>query len=352
MSMSSFIDDETLQEYISESLEHLADIEQDLLTIEEGGAEIDEEVVNRVFRAAHSLKGGAGFLALDTIKELAHKIENVLDMIRNREIAPNPEIINILLNSFDKLRDLINNSDTSNDDNVDEFIVALVGLTTAHLAPDEQESVSNLIPIIKNDGTTIFEVPAIDLGQAKKSSQNLYLLEYDLIHDVFQHGKTPMEIIKNVMDLGTVIESLIDIDKVGTLDDAPINSIPFYMLISSIIEPVVAPSFLDLPEEKVLSIGNDGKQLRDSSPTPEPAPEPEIAAPTSIITSPEPPPAPKPPKPPTPKAAQAPTQTPKTAKPETPKEAAKTDKHEAQASLRVSVYILERLMTLAGDMVL
>ncbi|MCD6292732.1 MAG: Hpt domain-containing protein, partial [Deltaproteobacteria bacterium] len=238
--MSSFIDDETLQEYISESLEHLADIEQDLLTIEEGGADIDEEVVNRVFRAAHSLKGGAGFLALDTIKELAHKIENVLDMMRNREITPNPEIINILLNSFDKLRDLINNSDTSNEEDIDEFVVALVGLTTAHLAPDEQASVSNMIPITKNDGSTIFEVPEIDLSQAKKGGQTLYLLEYDLIHDVYQHGKTPMEIIKNVMDLGTIIETLIDIDRVGTLDDELINSIPFYMLISSIIEPIIA----------------------------------------------------------------------------------------------------------------
>ena len=217
MSMSSFIDDETLQEYISESLEHLADIEQDLLTIEEGGDDIDEEVVNRVFRAAHSLKGGAGFLALETIKELAHKIENVLDMMRNREIVPNPEIINILLNSFDKLRDLINNSDTSNEEDVDEFVVSLVGLTTAHLAPDEQASVSNLIPITKSDGNVIFEVPEIDFAQAKKGSQTLYLLEYDLIHDVYQKGKTPMEVIKNVMDLATIIETLSDIDRVGTV---------------------------------------------------------------------------------------------------------------------------------------
>ncbi len=363
MSMSSFIDDETLQEYISESLEHLADIEQDLLTIEEGGADIDEEVVNRVFRAAHSLKGGAGFLALDTIKELAHKIENVLDMMRNREIAPNPEIINILLNSFDQLRDLINNSDTSNEVNVDEFIVALVGLTTAHLAPSEQENVSNVIPIIKNDGTTVFEVPAIDLTQAKKSAQNLYLLEYDLIHDVYQHGKTPMEIIKNVMDLGTVIESLIDIDQVGTLDDAPINSIPFYMLVSSIIEPVVAPNFLDLPEEKVLSIDHDGRQLGDTPETagqtpatptsaPETVPESEIATPITTTTTPKPQPIPKPQEPQPPKAAQPPAAAPKTVKPTSSKEPSKTDKHEAQASLRVSVNLLESLMTLAGEMVL
>lgn len=351
MSMASFIDDETLQEYISESLEHLADIEQDLLTIEEGGAEIDEEVVNRVFRAAHSLKGGAGFLALETIKELAHKIENVLDMMRNREIVPNPEIINILLNAFDKLRDLINNSDTSNEQDIDEFVTALVGLTTAHLEPAAQASVSNMIPVIKQDGIVVFEVPQIDLDQAKKSAQNLYLLEYDLIHDVYQHGKTPMEIIKNVMDLGTIIESLIDIDKVGTLEDAPINSIPFYMLISSIIEPVVAPDFLDIPEDQVHLIGTDGKEAGASSPTP--AAEPEVQEPAPAPTTgetpaapPQPQPVAKPDTPPTPAISK------KTTPDKNKKAAEKVHKSDAPTSLRVNVELLENLMTLAGEMVL
>ena len=52
--------DENLQLYVEECLEHLADIENDLLAIEQAGADIDEELVNKVFRAAHSIKGGAG----------------------------------------------------------------------------------------------------------------------------------------------------------------------------------------------------------------------------------------------------------------------------------------------------
>jgi len=54
-------DDETLQMYVEESLEHLSDIENDLLGIEQAGANIDEELVNKVFRAAHSIKGGGRF---------------------------------------------------------------------------------------------------------------------------------------------------------------------------------------------------------------------------------------------------------------------------------------------------
>jgi two-component system chemotaxis sensor kinase CheA len=55
------MDDETLQMYVEEATEHLGDIENDLLAIEQAGADIDVELVNKVFRAAHSIKGGPDF---------------------------------------------------------------------------------------------------------------------------------------------------------------------------------------------------------------------------------------------------------------------------------------------------
>ncbi len=57
-------DDELLGEFINESREHLTTIEADLLAVEEGGANIDAELVNKVFRAAHSIKGASGFFGL------------------------------------------------------------------------------------------------------------------------------------------------------------------------------------------------------------------------------------------------------------------------------------------------
>ena len=102
-----FEDDETLQMYIEESLDHLGDIESDLLTIEEGGANIDLDLVNNVFRAAHSVKGGAGFMGLTTIKDLSHHLENVLGLIRTNELTPDSARISVLLKGFDKLETLL-----------------------------------------------------------------------------------------------------------------------------------------------------------------------------------------------------------------------------------------------------
>ena len=86
-----------LESSLIEAREHLATIEADLLAIEEGGANIDRELVNKVFRAAHSIKGASSFFGLNKVKELAHKPETVLDMLRSGKMIPNAEITNVLL---------------------------------------------------------------------------------------------------------------------------------------------------------------------------------------------------------------------------------------------------------------
>jgi len=58
------MDDDILKEFIAEAREHLSTIETDLLTIEEAGADLDEDLVNKVFRAAHSIIGASGFFGL------------------------------------------------------------------------------------------------------------------------------------------------------------------------------------------------------------------------------------------------------------------------------------------------
>jgi len=137
------IADEGLQIYIEESREHLEDIENSLLTIEEAGGNFDEELVNKVFRAAHSIKGGAGFLGLIQIKELAHKVENVLDMIRNRQLVPTPETVSVLLSAFDRLSEMIENISESNKMDISEYVAALVGITNGDLPGEKHKNTRN-----------------------------------------------------------------------------------------------------------------------------------------------------------------------------------------------------------------
>jgi two-component system chemotaxis sensor kinase CheA len=70
-------DQETLEIFLEDAREHLSGIENDFLAIEAAGAAVDVALVNKVFRAVHSIKGGAGFLGLDAIKDLAHALSGL-----------------------------------------------------------------------------------------------------------------------------------------------------------------------------------------------------------------------------------------------------------------------------------
>lgn len=127
-------DDEILQGFVEESLEHLADIENDLLAIEDGGANIDEDLVNKVFRAAHSIKGGAGFMGLTVIQELSHHTENVLGMIRSKKLIPTPEIINVLLLASDQLQSMIEDVQNSNTVDISSHLGPLIAIAEGNFS--------------------------------------------------------------------------------------------------------------------------------------------------------------------------------------------------------------------------
>ena len=251
-------DDETMKLYVEESLEHLADIENDFLAIEEAGADIDEELVNKVFRSAHSIKGGAGFMGLNNIKELAHKIENVLGMIREREMVPNPETINILLLASDALRNLINNITTSNEIDVSEHIQSLITLATDTLPDEEKEKVTKMVDISFPDRKAVFTMAEYDISNARKGGKVIYLVEYDLIHDVHKKNKNPLNVLREMQKSGIILESKLDIEAVGTLDnDVITNQIPFLVLFATILEPDMVNGLFDIDEKSIYELSED-----------------------------------------------------------------------------------------------
>jgi two-component system, chemotaxis family, chemotaxis protein CheY len=122
------VHDELAQDYLAECLEHLINVEADLLAIEESGAEVDRELVNRAFRAVHWINGDAGLFDLIKIRVLANQTEVVLALVLSRNLHPTPDQIRILLRAVDCLRDLIRNPDESNQADVTEIMTALMGL--------------------------------------------------------------------------------------------------------------------------------------------------------------------------------------------------------------------------------
>jgi len=91
-------------EFIAEIKDDLASLEPDLLTMEEKGANIDDELINHAFRSIHSIKGGAGFINFKELSSLSHAMENVLMKAREKKLVITSKIIDALLSGFDKMK--------------------------------------------------------------------------------------------------------------------------------------------------------------------------------------------------------------------------------------------------------
>ena len=96
---------EILEEFLVEAEEILENLDQDLVDLESNPE--DKELLNKIFRGMHTLKGGAGFLNLTPIVEIAHRIEDIFNKLRNDEMTLTPEIMDVILEGIDKLKEAL-----------------------------------------------------------------------------------------------------------------------------------------------------------------------------------------------------------------------------------------------------
>jgi len=350
--------DENLRLYVEESLEHLADIENDLLTIEDGGADIDEELVNKVFRAAHSIKGGSGFMGLETIKELSHWMENVLGMIRGREMVPSPESINVLLLAADELRNLLSNAATSNDVDISSHIEALTAVASGtgntkdeNEVKEETEHGSDTVDVAFPDEKAVFTVPEQDIIGARKEGKYIYLIEFDLIRDIHQKDKTPSELIDDLKKSGSILECNVDIEAAGVLEDEGVSDpIPFRVLYATILDPDMIQALADVADENIFELTEDfsikplGQETSDETAETD-NPESEVSQQEAA---------------PVKREVVEPMESPGVVNPTNPATDPGIEKEKdtkaaaagSEANLRVNVNLLDSLMNLAGELVL
>jgi two-component system, chemotaxis family, sensor kinase CheA len=91
--------------FLEEADEQLNELNQNLLELEKNPD--DHEIINNIFRTAHSLKSSAAFVGLNELSDLAHMMENLLQGIRDGSMGVTPEIIDIIFNCFDEIRNVI-----------------------------------------------------------------------------------------------------------------------------------------------------------------------------------------------------------------------------------------------------
>ena len=341
-------DDETMQAFKEESREHLDGIESDLLAIEEGGANLDHELVNKVFRAMHSIKGGAGFLGLDAVKSLAHAAEDLLNKVRNAELVPTAPVVSSLLNAADVLNRLLNLPKGAGEIDISSPLAALHEMLSppAAPAPPSAPTPTAAVPPTSVGSAAVDALltsHTAEMVDARLAGHKIFILEYDLINDLEPKGISPMTVLHDLGGIGQTIAVQVDDEAVGDLGTEPDAwRLPVHVLFSTLMDKDMLISFANLPAERTHEIPAESTAMDATPAEPVPAPTP----PASQAPS-RPPPPPPPPPPPASPAPPAPQATPKPS-PAGNEQATVS----ADSSIRVNVRILDNLMTLAGELVL
>ncbi|MCU0661625.1 MAG: Hpt domain-containing protein [Myxococcota bacterium] len=122
----------------AEAQEHLRQLTDSFLAMDEGSASADfEEVLSRAFRNAHSLKGSAATLGFDRVSTVTHRIEDVLGLLRRKERAKSPELVDLLLSTLDVVRRAVETSRAGD----------------AKLTGEERECVRRLKDVVETSST-------------------------------------------------------------------------------------------------------------------------------------------------------------------------------------------------------
>ncbi len=141
-----FTDDmrEILEEFLIEADEILSNLDQDLIELENNPE--DKDLLNKIFRGMHTLKGGAGFLNLTTIVEIAHKIEDIFNKLRNDEMTLTPEMMDVIFEGVDKLKEAIDmlkeNDEIPDEDDIKDILQKLTAILEGGEVPQQDTSTS------------------------------------------------------------------------------------------------------------------------------------------------------------------------------------------------------------------
>ena len=121
--------------FIEEAREHLTTLNQSLLDFEQNSE--DEEALNKIFRAAHTIKGMAATLNYDSIQHLSHKTEDTLDLIRQHQISVDSDVVDLIFDCFDGIEAMV--EDIAVNDTTDFDITGLIDQLEQYLDSSTQQ---------------------------------------------------------------------------------------------------------------------------------------------------------------------------------------------------------------------
>ena len=198
--------DQYLEMFLDESREHLQAVNDNILQLEKQPDNLD--LVNEIFRSAHTLKGMAATMGYEDITSLTHKMENVLDMIRNHQLTVSTAIIDIVFLAIEYLEDMVNAISEGNDGKKD-----VTGLVQ-QLDQIEKGEIQTALPkqnTVKEENSLNYDELGLDefqitiIEQAEEQGFFPYQITVKLADDCILKGARAYMVFESLEELGEVI---------------------------------------------------------------------------------------------------------------------------------------------------
>lgn len=187
--------------FFEEAGEHLAIVEEGLLALEQHPQDL--ELLAKIFRSAHSIKGASGMFGFNAVTQFTHKMETLLDLLRNGEKAVSPPIADLLLKSTDCLKTLIEavKSGVAVDDEVVQRLTAELASASGAQPPAAPQKQSVTAP------------------SQSATQEHTYLIKWTPPEWLFQRGLDPLQFLKELSGLGDLSSVTLDMSRVPDLSE-------------------------------------------------------------------------------------------------------------------------------------
>ena len=189
-----------IETFIEEGEEHLQTLEEGLLELEKNPN--DKALIDNLFRAMHSIKGGAGLVGLSKVNDISHQLENLLEEVRQGALSPNEEIISILLAGTDLLRQMI-----------------LEGNFEAKGLEDKMQNLSEKVMYFNQKISNGEQNSATETEQTNESNdeKKYFKINLKFREDIFETGTDPLMLLFELSESTNILESYINISKLDDL---------------------------------------------------------------------------------------------------------------------------------------
>lgn len=187
--------------FFDEAAEHLAAMEQALLSLENSPE--DPELLHSIFRAAHSIKGASGTFGFGDIAQFTHHLESLLDRMRDGQIAPTRDLVELLLHSADTLGALV-----------------AAAKDGGPLPPEVEQIIQGLGDALAKNGEgqpAPAEQPVTSLLASTGLAE--YRITFVPGQDMLRHGMDPLLLLRDLAEMGEILEVTADTSRIPSLEE-------------------------------------------------------------------------------------------------------------------------------------